>query len=240
MPGGRRGAADRRSRRPARWRSTSTAWWAAPGWSSPAGGWRCGCVNETEVPDGLERTAALRAQPALHPRRRARARREVRLAAGGARLRAGQRLAGARLGRRRRRAGRGDHAPRPPAAGAREPRLAVRLDGDRGGAAAARDGALRRRARGDRAPGPGGAGDARARGARHARGHHGPARARHRQGPRAGGARRRPSTASPTGPATPSCCGPGPAATRRTTWSRAARRRSSGSTSTSRAACSSR
>ena len=85
-------------------------------------------------------------------------------------LRAGQHLAGARERRRRRGARRRDHAPRPPAARAREPRQPVRLDRDRGGAAAARDGALRRGARADRRAGPGGAGDDRARGAHDARG----------------------------------------------------------------------
>ncbi len=48
---------------------------------------------------------------------------------------------------RRRRAGRGHRAPRPPPDRAREPRRPVRLDRDRGGAAAARADADRRRAR---------------------------------------------------------------------------------------------
>ena len=50
---------------------------------------------------------------------------------------------------RRRAARRGDHAARPPAARAREPRRPLRRHRDRGGAAAARPRALRRRARGD-------------------------------------------------------------------------------------------
>ena len=88
------------------------------------------------------------AQPALHAPARARRRRALHLAA--ARPRAATQVNtwpvlateadDAVLGR-------GDHAPRPPAARAGEPRRPVRLDRDRGGAAAARDGALGRRAR---------------------------------------------------------------------------------------------
>ena len=58
------------------------------------------------------------------------------------RLRERQHLAGARLARRRRGPRRGDRAARPPADRAREPRQPVRQHRDRGGAAAARAGAL--------------------------------------------------------------------------------------------------
>ena len=106
--------------------------------------------NETEVPDGLDRAAALE-HSLLSTHLLARAAAAASSRRWRRRLRAGQHVARARQRRRRRRAGRRDHAPRPPAAGAREPRQPVRLDRDRGGAAAARDGALRRGARaGDR------------------------------------------------------------------------------------------
>ena len=44
----------------ARPRSTSTACAGRAGLELDGDRWRCGCVNETEVPDGLDRTAALR------------------------------------------------------------------------------------------------------------------------------------------------------------------------------------
>ncbi len=158
LPG--RHASSCRSR--ARSRSSSAACAAARGWSSTATGWRCEVVNETEVPDGLDRAGALR-HSLLSTHLLARAdggRFTSPLLAQG--CDAGQHLARARHGGRRRRAGRRDHAPRPPAARPREPRRPVRLDRDRGGAAAARDGALRRRARAGHRPGR--AGDDRARG----------------------------------------------------------------------------
>ena len=137
---------------------------------------------------------------------------------GGRRLRAGQHLAGARLGDRRRGAGRGDHAPRPPAARAREPRQPLRLDGDRGGAAPARARALRRAS----ASRPRGrirrAGDAGASGGRHTGGRDGAARAGDGAGP-AGGARGDGRRRRPIGQATAWCCEP--SGRRRTTSSRA-------------------
>ena len=89
-----------------------------------------------------------------------------------------QHLPGAGHRRRRRRARRRDRPARPPAARAREPRRPVRLDRDRGGAAAARAGAERRRAGGDRSGRPGGARDGRAGGGGHAGGDRRPARPR--------------------------------------------------------------
>ena len=153
LPGRRR---ERRStcRSPARSRSTSAASRAARGWSVDGGRMALWVVNETEVPEGLDRAAALRhSLLSTHLLARADGGRFISpLEARG--LRAGQHLARARQRRRRRRARRRDHAPRPPAARAREPRQPVRLDRDRGGAAAARDGAVRRGARADGAPTP--------------------------------------------------------------------------------------
>ena len=73
--------------------------------------------------------------------------------------------------RRRRRSVRRSCCPTIPRSRPESRGGAVRLDRDRGGAAASRAGAERRRARGDRAAGPGGAGDDRARGGRDAGGH---------------------------------------------------------------------
>ena len=114
---------------------------------------------------------ALRRQPALHPRRargRAAGASSRRWSATGA---AGAAVAGCESVNTwpvlaapddDASSARADHASRPPAARAREPRQPVRQHRDRGGAAAARAGAQRRRARGDRGAGPGGARDDRA------------------------------------------------------------------------------
>ena len=81
-----------------------------------------------------------------------------------------QHLAGARHAGRRRGARRRDHAPRPPADRAREPRQPVRLDRDRGGAAAPRARALATRsASRAAAQDPAVRADDRARGARRRR-----------------------------------------------------------------------
>ena len=84
--------------------------------------------------------------PALHPPAGAGLGRPLQLAAGTSAA-VHQHLPGAGHAGRRRRAGRGHRAPRPPPDRAREPRRSVRLDRDRGGVAAARADAHRRRAR---------------------------------------------------------------------------------------------
>ena len=146
--------------------------------------------------------------------------------------------------------GRDDRAARPSADRAREPRRPVRRDGDRGGAAAARARAQRRRARGDRRAGPEGARDARARRRGRAGGRRAAARARHG----------RPICRPCTGPGPADVAGeprdlgrrrhyrrgakvvlrPGLGARPRTASGPAAWRRSSGSTATTRTACTSR
>ena len=132
-----------------------------------------------------------------------------------------------------------------------EPRQPVRQHRDRGGAAAARPGALGRRARGDRRAGPGGAGDDRARRAADAGGDRRPARRVDSSPsdpvpePRAGapepgrGRARGRRRHLPQGRRR-SSCGPAPSATSTTGCSTGARRRSSASTSTTRTAPTSR
>ena len=105
----------------------------------------------------LERAEALRRQPALDPRRRRGRRRALRLAARARRAPPATAVAGCRRASTPSRCspspgddailGGDDRAPRPSADRAREPRQPVRQHRDRGGAAAARPGALRRRAR---------------------------------------------------------------------------------------------
>ncbi len=148
--------------------------------------WRVrACVhNTTEVEPGPRALRRPGGQPALDARGRGGVGGSLRLAARARRRRRGrgagraerQHLPGARRAGRRRDPRRDDRAPRPSATRAREPRQPVRQHRDRGGAAAARPGALGRRARGDRRAGPGGQADGRARRAGDARRAAGPAR----------------------------------------------------------------
>ena len=120
--------------------------------------------NTTEARRGATRTEALESLAAVDPRGRAlRTGRALHVADrparggrhGGDDLRERQHVPGAGHRGRRRRAGRGDHAARSPADRAGVPREPVRLDRDRGGAAAARARAQRRGAgRAGRAPTP--------------------------------------------------------------------------------------
>ena len=182
-------------------------------------------------------------EPALHAPGPAARRRALRLAA--ARRRGGRESVNTfpvlATDGRRRAARRGDHAARPSAAGAREPRRPLRRHRDRGGAAAARPRALRRRARGDRRGRPGRARDGRARRRRDARGHHAPCTGARccpiRAPPHAeppGRARGRGRRRHLPAAATRSCCASAIAATPTTASSTAASPRSSASTTTTR------
>ena len=117
------------------------------GWIRTASGCRaCACACTTpprSTAPGMRPRRGAAAPAALHPRRAARA----RAGASSRRwttpeLREREHLPGAGQPGRRHGARRGDHAARPPAARAREPRQPVRRHRDRGGAAAARARAL--------------------------------------------------------------------------------------------------
>ena len=114
---------------------------------------RCCVHNTRQVPAGLTRSEALARSLLSTQLLRADLLGPVRLAARIG-LRQRQHLPGAHRYARRDRARYDDRAARPSAAGARESRGTVRLDGDRGGAAAPHPGAERRRARRDRARRP--------------------------------------------------------------------------------------
>ena len=182
---------------------------AARGWSSTAAAMAMEVVNETEVPEGLDRAGRAAAQPALHAPARARRRRALHLAA--ARARAARRSTPGPCSPRE-----ADDAVLGAAIMLPDhPQLAPESRGGMFDSTEIEEALLLHvmalsDAEREQATDPAVRAMIERVATHDARGADGAARPRHRCATPSRASARRPSTASPTGRATPSCCGPGP------------------------------